>query len=314
MMRDRVRALGWLLGFLFFCAAAPVASGPEESGKPVSGKVSEEQARGLFVAGTSANSLGMEFVRIPEGSFVMGSPRTELGRDEDELQHPVTISMSLYLQTKEVTQSQWEKIMGRNPSQLKGCGANCPVELVTWGDAIEFCNRLSELEGLRAAYRIVENDTIWEREAEGYRLPTEAEWEYACRARTTTPFYTGEITRTSIEKIDPSLDRAGWYFANAIGTSPVGLKEPNGWGLYDMHGNVWEWCWDWYGTSYPTSQVKDPAGPLAGSRRVVRGGSWYGDAKSCRSAERIGYAPTGKNYSLGLRVCRSISIPSWEDR
>ncbi|MEW6440404.1 MAG: formylglycine-generating enzyme family protein [bacterium] len=291
------------LAFLFSPAA--LASAQEtELRAPAPKFGSEEAVSRTYHLCRFVNSLGMELSRVPAGTFIMGSPEEEPGRKEDEAQHRVTIPNPFYMQVTEVTRGQWKKLMGNDPSHFAECGDECPVEQVTWNEAVEFCNRLSALEGFRPAYGIGEQGTVWDRGADGYRLPTEAEWEFACRAGSTSAFCTGTITRIR-EAMDPNLDRVGWYFGNALGTRPVRQKECNSWGLYDMHGNVWEWCWDWYG-QYDTRPATDPAGPPDGSRRVLRGGSWYGDAKNCRSADRIFYSPGGKNYSLGFRLCRTI--------
>jgi formylglycine-generating enzyme required for sulfatase activity len=187
--------------------------------------------------------------------------------------------------------------MGTNPSQVKG--PNLPVEMVTWFDAVEYCNRRSQREGLTPAYAISgtgDSRTVtWNRSANGYRLPTEAEWEYACRAGTGTPYYSGN-----------GVDAAGWYGANSSSTThPVGGKQANAWGLYDMHGNVYEWCWDWYGY-YTSGAQTDPVGASSGSYRVIRGGSWGDHAQNLRSAIRGYFTPTNRNSSLGFRLVRSL--------
>ncbi len=247
------------------------------------------------VESSAAASLrGMTLVGIPAGTFTMGSPSGESGRDGDEKQHRVTLTRGFLMSATEVTQAQYEAVMGSNPSEFKG--ASRPVEMVSWYDAVRFCNALSEREGLTAAYRISGENVTWNLDADGYRLPTEAEWEYACRAGTTTRFHSGNS--------DSDLELVGWYSGNSgEQTHDVGTKQPNAWGLYDMHGNVWEWCWDWYG-DYGGS-VTDPAGPRSGSRRVLRGGSWYFLAQHCRSANRYRFNPDGRDSSFGFRVVRS---------
>ncbi len=193
----------------------------------------------------------------------------------------------------EITQGQWNKTMGGNPSNFKGCGNDCPVETVSWVDAIQFCNRLSDKSGLRRCY----NGTSWSQNCTGYRLPTEAEWEYAARAGSTTRFAGGES--------DSALDSMGWYDENSgMKTHPVGRKRANTWGLYDMHGNVWEWVWDRYGY-YPSGSVTDPVGPAGGSSRVFRGGNWSNDAGRCRSARRLYYAPSDRSSGVGFRLVRA---------
>ena len=225
-------------------------------------------------------TLEAKFVLIPAGTFTMGSPSGELGRFSDESpQRRVTISRSFYIQTTEVTQGQWKRVMGNNPSNFSSCGDDCPVENVNWNDIQGFIIRLNRQEG-----------------TDKYRLPTEAEWEYAARAGTTKRFHSGDN--------DDDLSRAGWCGNSGSKTHPVGQKAPNAWGLYDMHGNVWEWLQDWKG-DYPSGSVTDPTGPLSGSYRVNRGGSWNNDAKSCRSANRNGYTPDFRNYRLGFRIART---------
>jgi len=198
------------------------------------------------------NSLGMSFVYIPAGKFVMGSPVNELGRDEFEYLHDVIISEGFYLQTTEVSQEQWIAVMEINPSKI--IGYDHPVEQVSWFDCQQFIQRLNQMEG----------DT-------NYRLPTEAEWEYACRAGTTTAFYSGHISFTG-KDCDSNLDRVGWYRGNSGNTShSAAQKQPNVWGLYDMHGNVWEWCQDWYEHWYGKFQsdpVPDPKGPTKGIFKI----------------------------------------------
>jgi formylglycine-generating enzyme required for sulfatase activity len=214
-----------------------------------------------------------KFAQICPGTFMMGSTDSESGRNSDIVQHQVTISKAFELQTTEVTQSQWESVMGSNPSYFKG--SDFPVEQVSWNDAQEF---IAKLNGLGDGYL--------------YRLPTEAEWEYAARAGTTGP-YAGD------------LDAMAWYDQNSGGkTHLVATKAANAWGLYDMLGNVWEWTADWYG-DYPASAVTDPVGPSSGSLRVHRGGSWRNNSQSCRSANRGRTSPDSRIHFLGLRLLRT---------
>ena len=223
-----------------------------------------------------SNTLGMAFVYIEPGSFMMGSPLSESGRDDDETQHRVRLSKGYYLQTTEVTQGQWTAVMGSHSSNFSSCGDNCPVEKVSWTDAQTFIQKLNAREG-----------------GNRYRLPTEAEWEFGCRAGSETPYTNGK-----------SLSSVGWYDENSGSkTYPVAQKRSNAWGLYDMHGNVWEWCQDWKG-DYPSGDVTDPVGPLSGSHRVTRGGSWYGSARGCRGANRGGSRPGDRNGFLGFRLVR----------
>ncbi len=221
-------------------------------------------------------------VWIAPGTFTMGSPSGEKGRySEEGPQTKVTISRGFLMSKYEVTQAQYKAVMGTNPSSFKG--DNKPVEQVSWHDAVAYCAKLTEKE--KAAGRL---PVGYE-----YRLPTEAEWEYACRAGTTTAFSFGD----DVSK----LGEYAWYGGNSSSTThPVGKKKPNGWGLYDMHGNVWEWCQDWYG-NYPGGSVTDPQGPATGSYRVERGGYWRSFAGHCRSADRNGYGPGSRYRGLGFR-------------
>jgi formylglycine-generating enzyme required for sulfatase activity len=237
------------------------------------------------------NSIGMKLVLIPKGTFMMGSPKSEQGRDDDETQHEVTISEDYYLGVFEVTQAQYEKVIGTNPSYFQRAkvadqNADLPVESVSWDDAVEFCKRLSDLPEEKKAGRV-------------YRLPTEAEWEFACRAGSTTAYSFGASSK--------SLGDYAWFGENSgRQTHPVGEKKANAWGLYDMHGNVWELCSDWYG-EYPKGAVSDPSGPNEGSYRVIRGGGWNDEAADCRSANRARIVPSDRSINLGFRVALSPS-------
>jgi formylglycine-generating enzyme required for sulfatase activity len=239
------------------------------------------------------NSLGMEFVYISPGTFMMGSPSNEPGRDNDEKQHRVTLTQGFYMQTTEVTQGQWKTVMGSNLNRaesFKNCGNDCPVENVDWNDTQQFIRKLNQREGSGT-----------------YRLPTEAEWEYAARAGSTTAFANGDISGTGKKcSYDSNLDAMGWYCDNSNKkTHPIAQKSPNAWGLYDMHGNVWEWCQDWYG-GYPSSSVTDPTGPSSGFKRVRRGGSYAWIAGYCRSACRDDFPPSFNNPELGFRLAITI--------
>lgn len=238
----------------------------------------------------------------------MGSPEYEPERNSHKTQHKVTVS-SFYMGIYPVTQAEYEKIMGINPSHFKG--SNLPVEKVAWFDAIEYCNRRSVREGLTPAYVIGDSwkNVNWNRNANGYRLPTEAEWEYACRAGTTTPFSTGNNITTSQANYRGEYP----YNNNPKGeyrgkTTPVGSFKANPWGLYDMHGNVEEWCWDKY-APYPSEAQIDPMGPSSEKMvYVLRGGSWYAGGELVRSAYRdLEYGPSRSN-TFGFRVVLSASI------
>jgi formylglycine-generating enzyme required for sulfatase activity len=229
------------------------------------------------------NPLGMRFLWMAPGTFLMGSPPQEMERSSDETLHRVTLTRGFFLCAYPVTQTQWQAIMGRNPSRSRG--DNRPVENVSWEDCEEFCRKLSELEG------------------KVYRLPTEAEWEYACRAGTTTPFCTGPTISTNQANYD-----GNWIYGEGKkgvyrkATTPVDSFPPNGWGLFDMHGNVWEWCSDWY-AEYLDGDVTDPQGPASGTERVLRGGSWVYGPRGARSACRERHSPTFKAHDAGCRVC-----------
>jgi formylglycine-generating enzyme required for sulfatase activity len=240
-----------------------------------------------------ANSLEMKFVLIPAGTFMMGSPPEEPGRANDEKQHWVTISRPFYMQISEVTQGQWKRVMEEDDSRFKfkDCGDDCPAEMVSWLEAQEFIKRLNEME-----------------KTDKYRLPTEAEWEYACRAGSATPFYTGDCISTDQAnykgkdplKTPPSECPGGEYRKSIV---EAGSFSPNPLGLYDMHGNVWEWCQDWE-DAYPVSHVIDPKGPSSGKDRVLRGGSWYDEARNLRSARRFKYSPYYRDGDIGFRVVK----------
>jgi len=194
----------------------------------------------------------------------------------------------------EVTQKDYNSIMGTNPSRTKG--DKLPVENISWYDAITYCNRLSQREGLTPAYTIdnIEKTVTWDRNANGYRLPTEAEWEYACRAGTTTPFNTGTgITNREASFRDKTAGKI----------MPVGSFKPNAWGLYDMHGNVSEWCWDLFG-DYSSGLQTDPVGASSGAKRVLRGGSSGNSAEYLRSSTRFSVDPSSKSSYYGFRIVR----------
>jgi formylglycine-generating enzyme required for sulfatase activity len=231
------------------------------------------------------NKWGMTFVRIPSGSFMMGSPKNEKDRSSDEVQHKVTLTQDYFMQTTEVTQGQWKSLMGSNPSQFKDCGDNCPVEFVSWNDVQTFIKKLNRMDS-----------------GHTYRLPTEAEWEYAARAGTTTRFFWGDQADCSRANYGNSIISEECKSINPGKTKIVKSYSPNSWGLYDMHGNVWEWCHDWFGT-YPTGSVTNPTGPVKGLLRVFRGGGWVNFAGYCRSAFRLSDGPDFASSNLGFRLC-----------
>jgi len=251
------------------------------------------------------DGVTMEFVEILPGEFMMGSVWT-LGDTIDEMlppgirrywgwkrvisrdetpRHRVRITRPFWMGVTEVTQAQYEAVMGGNPSFFKGAGS--PVEQVSWDDAVEFCRKLTD----KCANAQVGAGL---KPAPTFRLPTEAEWEYACRA--------GNRGKWCFGDDEAELGDYAWYSANSGSTThPVAQKKPNAWGLYDMHGNVWEWCADWYG-DYPTDDANDPQGPSSGSYRVLRGGSWNSNPGNCRSANRNDLVPSFRYYNLGFRV------------
>ncbi|MBP7050454.1 MAG: formylglycine-generating enzyme family protein [Phycisphaerae bacterium] len=250
------------------------------------------QELGLPVEVRTRNT-GIVLRLIPAGTFTMGSPESEAGRwDEEGPQHEVTLTRAFYCGKFEVTQGQWQQVMGSNPCYFQNAGLDAPVESVSWDDCQEFLKALCEVEGV----------------PEGtYRLLTEAEWEYACRAGTQTPFCYGTDLDSSMANFDGEYP----YGAGAEGvyrgmTTPVGSFQPNAWGLYDMHGNVWEWCEDWHG-GYLSEPVTDPRGPASGGYRVSRGGSWLDIACICRCAVRYRLWPMRDDrYGLlGLRLART---------
>lgn len=293
----------------------------------------------LITVGCSKSSKG-NFVRIKGGSFTMGSPEDEPGRQQNEgPQHKVTVS-NFYMGKYQVTVGEFRKFVNatgyKTDAETKGGGyiltkeeknefdANAnwenpyfvqtdehPVVLVSWNDAIEYCNWLSKEEGLTPVYTISGSKdkpiTTWNRAANGYRLPTEAEWEYACRAGTKTTFSTGKNITTDQANYNGNYP----YGKNVKGefrrrTLPVGCFTSNEWRLYDMHGNAWDWCWDWEG-SYNNEAQKDPAGPDSGTTRSVRGGAWHNAAIALRSAFRQFNPPSNPTSRIGFRVVRNVN-------
>jgi sulfatase modifying factor 1 len=236
------------------------------------------------------------FVLIEAGSFTMGSPADEEDRDSDEAQHQVYLTRDFYMSKTGVTQGEWESVMGFNPSNMSyGIGSDYPVNMVSWYDAVEYCNALSRRDGLTPVYGGSGENITCDFTAKGYRLHTEAEWEYAARGGQ------NNIDYRSYAGSD-SVDAVGWYSGNSDTTShPVGGKQANDLGLYDMSGNVWEWCWDWYYRD-SSGTINDPAGPALGSSRVARGAGWGSGADSCRSANRYYCSPGYRNTSLGFRL------------
>lgn len=258
------------------------------------------------------------FVLVKGGTFNMGSSASEPWRGNDETQHTVTVS-DFYIGIYEVTQSEYKSVMGTNPSNFSG--DDLPVESVSWYDAVNYCNARSEAEGLTPAYSINGNNVSWDRSANGYRLPTEAEWEYACRAGTTTPFNTENSI--SAEESNywgsyPYLIEDNYFNQGNLETKPgvyrqktvsVNSFSPNKLGLYNMHGNVGEWVWDLYG-DYGSNATTDPTGASSGTRRVYRGGGWNDFAKNLRSAYRAASPAENDSFNIGFRLVRNVTAGS----
>jgi len=275
------------------------------------------------------NSIGMEFVKIPVGIFTMGSPADEPERDSDERQHDVIISSEFHIQISEVTVGQWRVFAkdagyktdaeregwswiwnGKKWEKKEGCRWDAPgfeqsdhhpVTCVSWNDAEEFVKWLNRKEGLTAILNFRKNE-----HASIYRLPTEAEWEYACRAGTETPFYTGQCMRATDANYDgrfPMPGCPGGMYRQK--TTRTGSFPCNAWGLFDMNGNVWEWCEDWKG-NYPEGRTSDPKGPEHGKKKVMRGGGWHNKARYLRSADRSTGLPDVRAHYLGFRVAKGF--------
>jgi len=258
-----------------------------------------------------SNSIGMKLVRIPAGKFVMGSPAGEAEREASEEQHEVAITRPFYLGVFTVTQGQYQKVMGKNPSFFhpkNGGSFDHPAEQVRWGEAREFCTRLSALAEEKKAGRT-------------YRLPSEAEWEYACRAGSTTAFHVGDALSSKQANFNGNFPYGGVEKGPYLGhTEKVGSYKPNAWGLYDMHGNVLQWCNDWFDRDYYKKSPKEnPKGPEKGAMPtgfddnffvVVRGGCWLDEGRACRSARRFRLQQTEPYRWTGFRVvCEVEKLP-----
>jgi formylglycine-generating enzyme required for sulfatase activity len=260
------RSLSWSIGFVLFYFFFPI----HIMASPLSVELSI----------TPNQHISFSFVPITPGSFVMGSPESEIGRQSNETEHQVTLTTSYYMQTTEVTQAQWKAVMGDNPSQFLDCDT-CPVDSISWEMAHTFLLKMNAF------------DTNIDHSID-FRLPTESEWEYAARAESTTP-YGGS-----------NLGDMGWYYSNASSmTHPVQQKLPNAWGLYDMHGNVWELCSDFF-DDYPNFSTSDPSGPITGIYRVIRGGAYYSQSRQCRSAYRFMQRDNYQGRGTGMRLVMVI--------
>jgi len=281
-----------VVGLLLFFLLRPSDKPPSGEGKLPDGNTSvaakpETQPK---PPEPFTNSLGMKFVWIPPGSFMMGSPKEEIGRQADgggdETQHKVTLTKGFYMGVYTVTQEEWQAVMDKNPSHFKG-EKNLPAEMVSWDDCQAFIQKLRE------------------KDKKPYRLPFEAEWEYACRAGTSTPFYFGETISTDQANYSGDIYGTGKKGVSRGKTIPVGSFPANAFGLHDMHGNVFQWCQDWLG-DYPQKEVVDPQGPEKGTLRVLRGGSWGYNPQECRSAIRRWIGPGIRNSNFGFRLCFSL--------
>ena len=296
-------------GIEFHLGRVPSAAPTQDRPREAAARPAEPQPPPPLPDRERSNSIGMTLVRIEPGSFLMGSNKQQIDQllrlfpdskrqwfDDEQPQHPVKITRPFFLGTHPVTQGQYQAIMGSNPSLFKGSD-NLPVETVSWLDAVNFCNKMSEKDKRTPFYRINGTD-VADVGGNGYRLPSEAEWEYACRAGMAGLFPWGDDIGKQGEH--------AWFSDNSDSkTHPVGQKRPNAWDLYDMLGNVWEWCADWYDEKYYASSpavAVDPPGPFKASARVFRGGSWGGYARYCRPAYRNRYAPGYRSDFLGFRV------------
>jgi sulfatase modifying factor 1 len=285
--------------------------------------------RAIIQGARKSKTTGLEMALVEEGEFQMGSPKSELSRRPDETQHKVRITRAFLIGVHEVTQDEYHRVRKVNPSWFSATGGGkdkvsgretgrFPVEKVTWYDAVEFCNQLGKLDGYSPYYKVadvkregdsIKSATVTILGGNGYRLPTEAEWEFACRAYSTRRFHFGNENTGKEANLRPgsSIGYGSPPTWTPLGrTTKVGSYAPNPWGLCDMHGNAGEWCWDWYDRDYySNSPVDDPQGPATGTQRVVRSGSWMVGETSCRSASRLGLAPDESKEWAGFRVCRT---------
>lgn len=300
-----------LLFMLCACGKTDMESG---TSSPADDTIETTDAAKIEEGGDTLDNMSENFVLISGGSFQMGSPEDEAWRLEDEIQHTVTVS-DFYMSIYELTQAEYQEIMGENPSNFSG--DDLPVENVSWIDAIRYCNARSEKEGLTSAYTVEGNTITWDCSADGYRLPTEAEWEYACRAGTVTPFNTENSI--SAEEANyyghyPYEIEDNYFSQGNLSTKPGEYRQttvavdsflPNAWGLYNMHGNVSEWVWDYY-SAYDVDAVVNPNGAETGTLRVYRGGGWNDFAKNMRSAYRAALAEDKGSFNIGIRLVRGM--------
>ena len=343
-VRGRARALGYAAASAVQALADEVAAARDTT-TDLGARIAAEEAR-WFALEASLDTVAPPagYVRIDPGTFTMGSPFSEPGRNGDEAQHQVTITRPFWLKATEVTQGQWRQVASAegwspvDPSRFLSCGDDCPVQPVNWYEAVAYANARSRSEGLPRCYSLsgcnaadpgsgleCSGVAFVGLSCAGYRLPTEAEWEYAARAGTTTAFFSGTITSTGCGP-DPNLNLVAWYCGNnavtyggcantsnwggaaCAGTHPVAQKRPNPWGLYDLHGNVEEWVHDWFLSfeAFAGTSTVNPIGPATGTYRVGRGGDWYHGAIYCRSASRMPVSPHYRGVEFGFRVARTI--------
>ena len=287
-----------LLNVSVLCIASNVLSDEFKLSSAQNNNATENTKSRINISDTITNDYGMQFVAISSGTYLMGSPPGELGRIYIfENQQKISIEKQFYLQTTEVTQGQWEAVMGNNPSYFKECGQDCPVENVSWFNVQKFIRKLNQTS---TEYR--------------YRLPTEAEWEYACRAGSETAFSNGDMREIGCHQNSP-LNSIAWYNCNSDNTThTVGLKIPNKNGLYDMHGNVSEWSKDAFNVNYSDGIERSNNDIDPNVQKAVRGGSWWDNPSYCRSASRNNLAPSFKDSTTGFRLVREskyykISVP-----
>jgi formylglycine-generating enzyme required for sulfatase activity len=298
--------------------AKEAAERAERESRAVAERRREAESSGLLVHPapkevTLASGVTLRFVCIAPGEFVMGSSESEIAASHERPQHKVRLTKPFAMGVTEVTQAQWEAVMGSNPSFFKG--PTLPVEHVSWLDAVEYCNRLTVWVNqnggpFRKPHYAIDGESVTAGVGTGFRLPTEAEWEYACRAGSRSPYSFGSTISPDQANYNGSK-KLLWVLKVGVYrrmTTPVGSFPANAWGLHDMHGNLYEWCWDWYGekeysTRSSSSVTEDPPGPVIGEARVARGGSWGSDPWLLRSAVRIWIAPSDRGSDVGFRLC-----------